>query len=85
MRRKNPQRILFHWKRQETIRLKIDWTKTKVKKPNKPGATVLKNYPLSTLKNYIDWTPFFMTWELKGKYPSIFDDENRWRRSKKTF
>jgi 5-methyltetrahydrofolate--homocysteine methyltransferase len=56
-------------------RLKIDWIKTKIKKPNHPGVTTLKNYPVSTLRNYIDWTPFFMTWELKGKYPSIFEDK----------
>ena len=66
-------------------RLKIDWKKSSVKKPNKPGVTVLKDYPLSTLRNYIDWTPFFMTWELKGKYPSIFDDKNVGGEAKKLF
>jgi 5-methyltetrahydrofolate--homocysteine methyltransferase len=65
--------------------LKIDWQKTRVKKPNKPGKTVLKNYPLSTLKKYIDWTPFFMTWELKGKYPSIFEDKGVGEEAKKLF
>ena len=66
-------------------RLKIDWTKAKIKKPNKPGVTVFKDYPLSTLRKYIDWTPFFMTWELKGKYPSIFDDKNVGTEAKKLF
>jgi 5-methyltetrahydrofolate--homocysteine methyltransferase len=66
-------------------RLKIDWSKNKVKKPNKSGITNLKDYPLSTLRKYIDWTPFFMTWELKGKYPSIFNDKNVGTEAKKLF
>lgn len=66
-------------------RLKIDWKKSSFKKPNKPGVTVLSNYPLSTLRKYIDWTPFFMTWELKGKYPSIFEDKSVGGEAKKLF
>ena len=66
-------------------RLKIDWTSAKIKKPNKPGVTVFKDYPLSSLRKYIDWTPFFMTWELKGKYPSIFDDKTVGEEAKKLF
>ncbi|MGB5530345.1 MAG: methionine synthase, partial [Ignavibacteriaceae bacterium] len=65
--------------------LKIDWSKAKIKKPNKSGASVFKDYPLSTLRKYIDWTPFFMTWELKGKYPSIFDDKAVGEEAKKLF
>jgi 5-methyltetrahydrofolate--homocysteine methyltransferase len=66
-------------------RLRIDWTKTKIKKPYKPGITVFNNFPLDVLKNYIDWTPFFMTWELKGKYPSILNDNNFGVEAKKLF
>ncbi|MBK9096779.1 MAG: methionine synthase [bacterium] len=66
-------------------RLKVDWGKTKIKKPNKLGVTTLKDYTLSTLRNYIDWTPFFMTWELKGKYPSIFEDKSVGTEAKKLF
>jgi 5-methyltetrahydrofolate--homocysteine methyltransferase len=39
------------------------------------GVHVLEDFPLETLRNYIDWTPFFHTWELKGIYPRIFDHE----------
>ncbi|HZX92063.1 MAG TPA: vitamin B12 dependent-methionine synthase activation domain-containing protein [Rudaea sp.] len=42
--------------------------------PNKPGITVLDDYPLAELIERIDWTPFFNTWELSGHYPQIFDD-----------
>jgi 5-methyltetrahydrofolate--homocysteine methyltransferase len=42
--------------------------------PNMTGIRVLEDYPLETLVEYIDWTPFFRTWELAGKYPDILDD-----------
>ncbi|MBK7227362.1 MAG: methionine synthase [Ignavibacteriales bacterium] len=65
--------------------LKIDWKESSIKKPNKPGVTVLKDFSLETLRKYIDWTPFFTTWELKGKYPSIFEDKNVGVEAKKLF
>ncbi len=42
--------------------------------PRTPGMTVFDDYPLTELIDYIDWTPFFSTWELAGKYPAILDD-----------
>ncbi|NOT89918.1 MAG: methionine synthase [Lysobacter sp.] len=42
--------------------------------PKQPGLTVFDDYPLAELVEYIDWTPFFNTWELAGKYPAILDD-----------
>jgi 5-methyltetrahydrofolate--homocysteine methyltransferase len=42
--------------------------------PRTPGITVFDDYPLTELIEYIDWTPFFSTWELAGKYPAILDD-----------
>ena len=65
--------------------LNINWETSKIVRPNKLGLTVLNNYPLSKLRDYIDWTPFFMTWELKGKYPTIFDDKNVGTEAKKLF
>jgi len=44
-------------------------------RPKKLGIEVLDRFPLETLVWYIDWTPFFQTWELAGKYPAILDDE----------
>jgi 5-methyltetrahydrofolate--homocysteine methyltransferase len=43
--------------------------------PRTTGITVLDDYPLAELIKYIDWTPFFNTWELAGKYPAILNDE----------
>ncbi len=54
---------------------KIDWKAIRPATPRKPGITVLENYPLDELTRYIDWTPFFITWEMKGRYPAILTDE----------
>ncbi|HBB25235.1 MAG TPA: methionine synthase, partial [Bacteroidetes bacterium] len=42
--------------------------------PRKPGVHAFDHIDLAMLRNYIDWTPFFLSWELKGRYPAIFDD-----------
>jgi 5-methyltetrahydrofolate--homocysteine methyltransferase len=52
----------------------IDWTSAPVYEPMQPGLHELADYPLATLVDYIDWTPFFQTWELAGRYPDILDD-----------
>ncbi len=44
-------------------------------KPNALGTQVIKNYPLETLVEYFDWTPFFISWSLAGKFPKILTDE----------
>jgi 5-methyltetrahydrofolate--homocysteine methyltransferase len=56
-------------------KLLIDWDNQKIVKPKKLGVTVLKDYSLAELAKFIDWSPFFRTWELKGKYPEILSDE----------
>ena len=53
----------------------LNWRDYQPEIPNTLGVTVLDDYPLETLVPYIDWTPFFITWDLIGKYPKIFDDE----------
>jgi len=56
-------------------RRKIDWSAPIPSSPETPGITVLKDFPLSELVETIDWTPFFQTWELAGRYPQILQDE----------
>lgn len=56
--------------------------------PNKPtftGTKVIESYPLEQLLPYIDWTPFFHTWELRGSYPKIFEDKFVGQEAKKLF
>jgi 5-methyltetrahydrofolate--homocysteine methyltransferase len=55
-------------------RFQTNWATLDIPKPEFTGVRVLENVPLKTLRDYIDWSPFFMTWELKGKYPRIFED-----------
>ena len=52
-----------------------DWAHYTPPTPMQPGVHVFDDYPLAELVEYIDWTPFFNTWELAGKYPAILDDE----------
>jgi 5-methyltetrahydrofolate--homocysteine methyltransferase len=65
--------------------LKTDWGNVKITKPKKEGIIFLKDFPLEELRKYIDWTPFFTTWELKGKHPAIFKDEKFGSEAKKLF
>ncbi len=66
-------------------RLKTDWDKIKIVKPETFGVTAFNNYSLEVLRNYIDWSPFFLTWELKGKYPAIFKSEKYGIEAKKLY
>jgi 5-methyltetrahydrofolate--homocysteine methyltransferase len=55
-------------------RTKIDWEATKITKPAFLGNKYFHDYDLAEIARYIDWTPFFQTWQLYGKYPKIFDN-----------
>jgi len=55
-------------------RLVLDWTATVPPVPTFTGTRVLDDYPLEHLVDRIDWTPFFQTWELKGRFPAILED-----------
>ncbi|WP_395666057.1 methionine synthase [Methylocella sp.] len=55
--------------------LKIDWASYDPPKPTFLGSRMFRSYDVAELIPYIDWTPFFQTWELRGRYPQILDDE----------
>jgi len=56
--------------------VKLDWSGTyQPPKPSFLGTRVLADYPIAELVDYIDWTPFFSTWELGGRYPAILNDQ----------
>jgi 5-methyltetrahydrofolate--homocysteine methyltransferase len=54
--------------------LAVDWPAYRAVTPHKPGLTVFDNIDLAEVRRFIDWTPFFTTWELHGRYPAILDD-----------
>ncbi len=47
------------------------------KAPFQPGVTVFRDVPIAELRGFIDWTPFFLSWELRGKYPDILSDDRQ--------
>jgi 5-methyltetrahydrofolate--homocysteine methyltransferase len=65
---------LLELARARALGLATDWRAYAPPAPAKPGLTALKNYPLEKLVPYIDWGPFFQTWELSGPYPKILED-----------
>ncbi|ATL44077.1 methionine synthase [Elizabethkingia sp. HX WHF] len=54
---------------------KIDFKSEDIVKPAKPGITIIEDQPLDALLDYIDWSPFFRSWDLHGRYPDILKDE----------
>jgi 5-methyltetrahydrofolate--homocysteine methyltransferase len=57
--------------------LRLDWSAYEAKTPSFLGTKVFEDWDLAELARYIDWTPFFQTWELKGVYPRILEDEKQ--------
>lgn len=66
-------------------KLSLDWNNYIPSKPKLKGIALFDKVPLEKIREYIDWTPFFSTWELKGKYPEIFLNENYGTEAKKIF
>ncbi|MDH5544693.1 MAG: methionine synthase [Gammaproteobacteria bacterium] len=64
---------------------RIDWQFYEAPTPNDSSLVVFENYSLEELVQYIDWTPFFHSWELRGSYPKIFDDAQKGEEAKKLF
>ena len=70
--KKGPELIPLAKARANAFR--TDWTEYLPPRPEQPGIKVLKNYDLAEIAQYIDWGPFFQTWELSGPYPAILED-----------
>jgi 5-methyltetrahydrofolate--homocysteine methyltransferase len=66
-------------------RFSTDWRTVEIPIPEFLGTRVLESVPLAILRQYIDWSPFFLTWELKGKYPRILDDPQLGEPARKLF
>jgi 5-methyltetrahydrofolate--homocysteine methyltransferase len=66
-------------------RTPIDWRPEDLPTPAFTGVRVLDNFPLATLREFIDWTPFFHTWGLKGIYPRILDHEEQGSQARQIF
>ncbi|BCW88723.1 Methionine synthase [Alphaproteobacteria bacterium SO-S41] len=71
--RRPDKRFTIHQAREN--RMKIDWAKYTAPKPSFLGTKTFEDYPLAELVERIDWTPFFQSWELVGRYPMILEDD----------
>jgi len=77
-----------NWAKIEDARLnkaKIDWNKSDIGVPAFTGVKVFDDYSLDEIKEFIDWTPFFFAWELKGRYPKILTDKEKGEEATKLF
>jgi len=66
-------------------KLKVDWNTTTITEPTFLGNRYFNNFNIAELREYIDWTPFFITWGLTGAYPRIFDHKKHGGEAKKVF
>jgi len=69
----------------EKNKLKIDWEKELFVEPQLKGIKVFEEYDLNEIASFIDWTPFFHSWEIKGSYPKLFKDPEKGVEAKKLF
>ena len=65
--------------------LKLNFSEKEITKPEFLGTKVFENYPLAEIRERIDWTPFFQTWEMKGSYPKILEHETYGPEAQKLF
>ncbi len=66
-------------------KFKIDWKKEDIVKPQFTGTKVFEDYPLDEIAEFIDWTFFFHAWDIKGKYPAIFEHPEKGKEAKKLY
>jgi 5-methyltetrahydrofolate--homocysteine methyltransferase len=74
-RNKKSAKSLLPFKEAQANKVKIDWKNFTPVKPSFTGTKVFKDHDLSEIATYIDWQPFFITWEMHGKFPQILEDK----------
>jgi 5-methyltetrahydrofolate--homocysteine methyltransferase len=80
-----PKQTVVSLEAARSRRTPIVWRAEDIPSPSFTGIRVLNNFPLATLREFIDWTPFFHTWELKGVYPRILEDERQGEQARQVF
>jgi len=81
----SPKQKLLPIEQAREHRTPIEWRPGDVPSPEFTGVRVLHDFPLATLRDYIDWTPFFHTWELRGVYPKILEHEKYGEQARQIF
>ena len=72
---KRTAKVLLPYKNAKENKMALDWNSFDPQAPNFTGTRVFENYDLASVAAYIDWQPFFIAWELHGKFPQILSDE----------
>ena len=80
-----PRQTVVSLETARTRRTPIEWRAEDLPVPAFTGVRVLDNFPLATLRDFIDWTPFFHTWGLKGVYPRILEHEGQGAQARQIF
>jgi len=80
-----PRRAVVPLETARARRTPIEWRAEDLARPAFTGVRVLDDFPLATLREFIDWSPFFHTWELKGVYPRILEDEKQGEQARQIF
>ncbi|PQJ88244.1 methionine synthase [Aliivibrio sifiae] len=83
--RKTPRTKPVSLARARANKVDIDWVNYTPPVPVKPGVHIIDDMDVATLREYIDWTPFFMTWSLMGKYPAILEHEEVGEEAKRLY
>jgi 5-methyltetrahydrofolate--homocysteine methyltransferase len=83
--KKHGDRSLLTIEEARKRKYKINWRDAHIPKPKFLGIKHFENYPIEEIRERIDWTPFFRTWEMKGRYPQILDDERVGNEARKLF
>jgi len=71
---KSAERKTVDYEFAKTNSLKLNWKEEVLKKPEKPGIHIMKSVPLNVLREFIDWSLFYVAWDMKGVYPRILED-----------
>jgi 5-methyltetrahydrofolate--homocysteine methyltransferase len=80
-----PRQTVVSLETARTRRTPIEWRAEDLPTPAFTGVRVLDNFPLATLRDFIDWTPFFHTWGLKGIYPRILEHQGQGAQARQIF
>ncbi len=82
---KRKERKLASYEEAFNRRFATNWKSIDIPTPEFTGLKVLDDYSLKKIRDYIDWSPFFLTWSLQGKFPKIFDDETIGEEARKLY
>jgi 5-methyltetrahydrofolate--homocysteine methyltransferase len=83
--RKAPSKPLLSLEVARQRGFKTDWKTVDIAKPAFTGVKVIDDLPLAEIRNYIDWSPFFHAWEIRGRYPALLDDPETGARCRELF